>query len=383
MKAKSIKGNSPQEIKTALEQSMSDGFKPTLAIVFISIKQDIDAVSNLLDHQGVQIFGATTAGEFIDGDICAGSIAILMMDLDPSCFTVLLEDYQDQDPEAIAKELAQKAKAQYKNPSLLLSCSMDPSKESSNVLGEPILRAMESVIGKETVIWGGRAGDDLAFSETLVFSNHQILKTGIILLALDGDKISVKGQAAAGQKAIGIERKVTKAINNWIYEIDHQPAAEMVLKFLGIDMTPAEAETFYPRMNIVLSLIREVGNPVLRGTGVFNWKDRSLMILGGIKEGDRIRLTVEPDFEVIEEVRQNAERLSKSEMQDVDALIMFSCVGRLWQFGPLVGDEIEGIRKAFNVPMVGFFTYGEFGRITNANNEFHNNTCCWLTLKEK
>ena len=34
MKAKSIKGKSPEEIKAALEQSMADGFKPTLAIVF-------------------------------------------------------------------------------------------------------------------------------------------------------------------------------------------------------------------------------------------------------------------------------------------------------------------------------------------------------------
>ncbi len=34
MKAKSIKGKSTEEIKTALEQSMTDGFKPTLAICF-------------------------------------------------------------------------------------------------------------------------------------------------------------------------------------------------------------------------------------------------------------------------------------------------------------------------------------------------------------
>jgi hypothetical protein len=35
MEAKSIKGNSPEEIKAALEQSMADGFSPTLAIVFM------------------------------------------------------------------------------------------------------------------------------------------------------------------------------------------------------------------------------------------------------------------------------------------------------------------------------------------------------------
>jgi hypothetical protein len=34
MKAKSIKGNSAGEIRSALSESVSDGFKPTLAIVF-------------------------------------------------------------------------------------------------------------------------------------------------------------------------------------------------------------------------------------------------------------------------------------------------------------------------------------------------------------
>lgn len=55
MKAKSIKGKSTEEIKSELEQSKADA-RPddpvgrgyiTLAFVFISIKQDIQAVSNL------------------------------------------------------------------------------------------------------------------------------------------------------------------------------------------------------------------------------------------------------------------------------------------------------------------------------------------------
>lgn len=69
MKAKSIQGKSLDEIQSALTESMADDFKPTLAIVFLSVKQDIQAISKLLDEKGIQIFGATTAGEFIDGDI--------------------------------------------------------------------------------------------------------------------------------------------------------------------------------------------------------------------------------------------------------------------------------------------------------------------------
>ncbi len=47
MKAKSIKGKTTKEIEVALEESMADGFRPTLAIVFISISQDRKAVCKI------------------------------------------------------------------------------------------------------------------------------------------------------------------------------------------------------------------------------------------------------------------------------------------------------------------------------------------------
>jgi len=384
MKAKSIKGNSPSEIKTALEQSMADGYNPTLAVVFISIKQDIDAVSNLLDQQGIRIFGATSSGEFIDGDISNGGIAVLLMDINPANFEILLHDYRDKEPEAVASGMALKAKERFKNPSIILSASFHAPGESVFLLGDHLIRAIESVTGKETTVWGGRAGDDFIFDETVVFTNQRSTKRGIIMLVFDGDKIIATGETASGQKPVGTEKLITRAVGNWIYEIDNKPAAEMVLKYLGLNLSPEEAETFNPSgMGIAFSVSRDKGAAVIRGVGMFNWNDKSVSILGGINEGDKVRFTLPPDFEVVEEVRLNAEKIQQDEMPEADALLMFSCIGRLTQFGPLAGDEIEGVRKAFNVPMAGFFTYGEFGRVRNGNNEFHNNTCCWVALKEK
>ncbi len=382
MKAKSIKGNSAEEIKTDLIQSLAEGYMPTLAFVFISIKQDLEAITKLLDQYNIQIFGATSGGEFINGEIGAGTIAILLLDLDPSNFMVLLEDYSDKDPEILTQTMALKAKERFKNPSFILSISIHVV--SGSDYGEPIIRAIESVTGSETIIWGGCAGDDFAFNETIVFSNEQSLSRGILLLVLDGDKILVKGQAASGQKAVGTEKTITKTNGNWVNEIDNQPAAEMAMKYLGLHLTEDEAETFYPVDNkIIFSVSRNQGDPVLRGAGIINLKNKSISILGSIKEGDKIRLTLPPDFEVIEEVSRNVEKMKNEEFLDPDALLMFSCIGRLGQFGPLVCDEIEGIRKVFNVPMAGFFTYGEFGRTKNGSNEFHNHTCCWVAVKEK
>ena len=50
-------------------------------------------------------------------------------------------------------------------------------------------------------------------------------------------------------------------------------------------------------------------------------------------------------------------------MPDADAVILFSCAGRILSLGPLMSKEIEGIYKVWNAPMAGFFCNGEIGPI--------------------
>ena len=379
MKAKSIKGNSTEEIKSAFLESI-DGFKPTLAFVFLSIKQDRDAISAMLDAEGISIFGATTGGEFIDGDIGAGTIAILLLDMNPSYFKILLEDYNEKETGPVTKAMMKAALQEFTNPAFILSHGI--TVPEGLTIGEPIIKSMEEVAGRGATIWGGVAGDDFIFKESFVFTNKKSLVEGIIMLVLDADKILVKGQAASGWKAVGTEKTITRSFGNWIYEIDNQPAAEMVLKYMGLNLTKEEAETFNPGVT-VFSLLRKEGEPVMRSSGVFNWEDKSISMNGSIKEGDKIRLTLPPDFEMVETVTKEAELIQQTEMPDAEALVMFSCMGRLGEFGPMISDEINGVKNAFNVPMAGFFCYGEFGRVNHGNNEFHNQTCCWVALKEK
>ena len=90
MKAKSIKAESPSEIKIALEQSMADGFKPTLAIVFISIKQDRKGVVELLRQKDIDIIGATSSGEFINGHQSEGEIAMILLDIKKSDYSYFI-----------------------------------------------------------------------------------------------------------------------------------------------------------------------------------------------------------------------------------------------------------------------------------------------------
>jgi len=62
---------------------------------------------------------------------------------------------------------------------------------------------------------------------------------------------------------------------------------------------------------------------------------------------------------------------------------MFSCVGRLANLGPMVTQELEGMAATWNVPMAGFFSLGEFGKLDDTRPEFHGTTVSWVALRER
>jgi hypothetical protein len=102
-----------------------------------------------------------------------------------------------------------------------------------------------------------------------------------------------------------------------------------------------------------------------------------------VPQGSKVRFSLPPDFDVIDKVIKACEELKAIEMEEADALVIFSCAGRYITLGPLIGDEIEGMRNVWDVPMVGMFSNAELARATGGNLEMHNLTTCCVVLKEK
>jgi small ligand-binding sensory domain FIST len=84
----------------------------------------------------------------------------------------------------------------------------------------------------------------------------------------------------------------------------------------------------------------------------------------------------------MEKVIKGVEELKANDMPEADAVIVFSCAGRILAFGPMMNQEIEGIKKVWNVPMAGMFSNAELARATGGNLEMHNITTCCVALKE-
>ena len=394
MKAKSIKGKSPEEIKSALAQIMADahlpdgqGFKPTLAIVFISVKQDREAISRLLDEKGIQIFGATTAGEFTDGEIEGGSIAILLLDMNPAWFKIELLETSQETAFDDAGKLAASGKEAFTNPAFIIANSGVPMDGEPFVEG--IIHEFEKSSkpeGREVTIFGGKAGDDLELKSTFVFTNEKSKDSALIALIIDEDKIDVMGIATCGWKAIGTTKTVTKSEGNTVYTIDDKPALDILMNYLGVNIkedVDTDITTFLSSWYYPLELERENADPVIRTAMFANKEDRSLICSGRVPQGAKIKFSMPPDFDSIEKVVSDCKSFKDDTQQEADALIMFSCVSRHLAFGMVVEEEIEQVQKIWNVPMAGFFTYGEYGKAKTGKNEYHNNACCVVAIKEK
>ena len=375
MTAKNIFGENIDEIKSKFSAANTDGFAPTLAIVFSSITQDRKALVDFFDEQKIDVFGSTTAGEIIDDEVMENNTVIMLLDIKREYYKVFCE--ASADTYKVSNDLAKFAKATFHDPSVVVISS------GLTIDAEQIIKGVQDY-DKTIPLFGGLAADDLTMKGSYVFSNNYESSTGLIGLILDNEKINVKGLATSGWDNIGIEKTITKSVGNVVYSIDDEPAVDVFVKYFqfteSVDNT-AEiiAQNFaqYP-----LQLTKENGNTVLRAPLMVDIESRALIFAGGIPQGSKVKFSVQPGFDLIEKTTERV-RVLKSGIPEADAMIMFSCKARHMALGPMTGDEAGMIRGIWDKPLIGFFTYGEIGTAKDSTCDFHNETCSMVILEEK
>jgi hypothetical protein len=377
MISKSFISKSTISLESSLLRLLKEGYRPTLGIVFCSSKQDFEEISWIFNNCEIDLLGCTTAGEITDDTLTEGSISCLLMDVSKDkyrlCFTKNTEGVIET-----GRTLRQFAHKAFEKPAMLV-CSAGVLNDGEQVVAG--LKKGES----EIPLFGGLAGDDLQILNTYIFTRTEHTNNGMAAIVFDNDKVEINGLATSGWEALGSENTVTKAQDNIIYSINNEPALDFFIRFFGdkedMDIKGKALSTVsaqYP-----LQVMRENTDYAVLRSPIYGDEDnRSLTLVGSIKEGDKFRFSISPGVEVIEKTVAEFESL-KNKIPDVDALILFSCKGRHAALGPFIEDEIKGIYEQWNKPMIGFLSYGEIGNLGNGVCEFHNETCCLVTIKER
>ena len=379
MRAKSIKGKSPEEIKNELAKSIADGFTPTLAIIFLSANLNRDSICKIFDEKGIAIFGSTAAGEFINGELEKESAAILLLDMDKTNFLVHIEERSGKSKLRTAAEISKKGLDRFSNPAYLVATG------GSIIDGETIISGINSTSGKNSIVYGGIAGDELRGTETHLFTNNKSTQDGIITLIVDHDKIQLTGLASHGWKPIGTIRTITDCEDCKVYTIDDEPALDIMTKFLGISLEDYPGDELINNVGNLdpIQLMRDDGSTITRAIRNLNKIEKSILLAGPVTRGTKIRFSLPPDNNNIQQVTEECRYLKEIFQPQAEAMIMFSCIGRYYSLGPLVSSEIEEVKDVWNSPMAGFFCYGEIGNSLKGKQEFHNNTCCIVVMREK
>jgi hypothetical protein len=245
---------------------------------------------------------------------------------------------------------------------------------------------LQAALGQDAEIFGGMAGDDATLTATYIFTADQETDEGFVMLVLDKNNIDVHGTAISGWKPLGKVRTVTSSDGGWIYTLDGQPALDMYLRYLGksLDKNAITQKSFFEEIGFFHPFLSiDSGEPSLRTPMDVDIEKNAIKIDFAVPVGGQIQFTMPPDFDIIETVLDNARTLKDKINAEADALLIFSCLGRLSALGPLIDQENDGLHEIWKAPMAGFFSYGEYGKAPDSTDRFHSTTCSWVALKEK
>jgi len=360
---------SVDQIEDHIQRAQQDGLTPTLAIVFSSVAHNLTEVAAAFAKFDIEVFGASTSGEIINDEVYEESIAVMLLDISLDAYRLNIFDGKRKISYQVGQSVAEWANTVYDNPAFIVMSA------GLRADGEQIVNGIIDTMGSQVALFGGAAGDDLRRKDTFVFTASQITADGVVALIFDQDFIELQGIAISGWKGVGTPKTITKAEGNIVYSIDNEPAFDVYNKYLNLgDDYNLAAE--YP-----IRLIRADDSSVMRAVRRVN-EDKSIVFAGTIPEGAKARFSAAPGFEIIEYTLEHMSEFSKQNLRP-DGILLFSCKGRHLVLGPMVEEEISGIRKLWKVPLVGFFGYGEIGPEPEGRSDFHNHTLVSVIINEK
>lgn len=240
------------------------------------------------------------------------------------------------------------------------------------VLAEPftcptadLVRWLDATYPGSTTI-GGLASGETTPGSSILFANTDIVHSGAVGVAMTGD-LEVSTIVAQGCRPIGSPVFVTRTDDDLIYELDGQPALN-VLESLYKQLPGGDQDLF--RHSLFMGLVMDEAKQAY-GQGDFLIRN----ILGIVPQMGALSVAGEVhDNQVVQfhlrDARTSTEDLEsllqRHDSREVAGALLFSCLGRGAGLYGHSNHDSDLFRKRFGqVPIGGFFCNGELGPVGN------------------
>lgn len=324
------------------------------------------------------ILGCSTAGEIHgevinDDSLTVGVIAFEKTTIKVAYASVDAPEHSYISGEKLADELD--------SPALR---GMIVLSDGLHVNGSRLVAGINSVVPPHIVVTGGLAGDKLKFERTWIIVDDEPKQNAVAAVGFYGDSIQIGHGSRGGWDIFGPERKVTKAKDNLLFELDGQPALELYKNYLGdlAEKLPGSALMF------PLSLRRNAFDEkrLVRTILHVEENDQSMTFAGDIPEGSLVQLMRANYDRLIDGASDAAMMTSRTNKAEGEVFsIAISCVGRRGVLGERAEEELEAVLDELpeGSKQIGFYSYGEISPYGTGYCDLHNQTMTLTTLAEK
>ena len=360
-----------------------------LAVVFMTEQFDEQkAIEGIRSVTGdTPLVGCTAPSLICNGKIYQDGLGVAIIESDTLKVSVGVSDNLSQDAKETGRQLGVLAstvevpEGQPKNQVLLVFADASMTK---GVVTDALYEAFRE-FGSSFRFFGGGSADNLHFKKSVQILNDQVHRdaiTGALIASDSPQGISLRH----GWEPTGRNLVVTKAEGKTVKELDGQPALELYMNSLNEDVKNFDFSQFYGfASGHPLGIPMATGEYIVRDPLSASVEDNSITFVSEVPENSIVRIMAGSKESLLAASSEAASEAKEALDGKSPALILIAdCVSRLLYLGDHAQTEISAIGTSLggDVPMLGFFSFGEIGIEKGGPPALYNKTCGIYVLPE-
>jgi hypothetical protein len=243
--------------------------------------------------------------------------------------------------------------------------------------GSALVRGLQSTLPAAVSISGGLAADGGAFERTWTMGGDGCGDDRIVAVGLYGDGLRLGYGSFAGWVPFGPARRVTRCVDNVLYELDGERALDIYKRYLGEHAARLPSSGLLFPFEMIGE--RQEKRGIFRTILGVDEAQGSLTLAGDIDPNGSLKLMYSNTERLIDGA-ETAARTAFEMMGPVpqtSLALLVSCVGRKLVMGARVDEEVEAVADLFGpgATVTGYYSNGEIaGNGFNGGCHLHNQT---------